>query len=150
MYAIRSYYGFRRKAGAFEESLAGIRLCRELGVKVGVRFTMTQDNAADLPKLLVLTENERIDRFYFSHLNYAGRGNKNRKDDAQHQLTRWAMELLFEACWQDVREGRVREFTTGNNDAAGVYFLQWVTRNFPDKAAHLRAKLAQWGSYNFV
>jgi heme d1 biosynthesis radical SAM protein NirJ len=136
---------FRRKDGAFEESLAGIRLCRELGVKVGVRFTMTQDNAADLPKLLVLTENERIDRFYFSHLNYAGRGNKNRKDDAQHQLTRWAMELLFEACWQDVREGRVREFTTGNNDADGVYFLQWVTRNFPDKAAHLRARLAQWG-----
>lgn len=136
---------FRRKDGAFEESLAGIRLCRELGVKVGVRFTMTQDNAADLPKLLVLTENERIDRFYFSHLNYAGRGNKNRKDDAQHQLTRWAMELLFEACWQDVREGRVREFTTGNNDADGVYFLKWVARNFPDRAAHLRAKLAQWG-----
>ena len=36
-------------------------------------------------------------------------------------------------------------FTTGNNDADGVYFLQWVTRNFPDKSAHLRAKLAQWG-----
>jgi len=136
---------FRRKDGAFEESLAGIRLCRELGVKVGVRFTMTQDNAADLPKLLVLTENERIDRFYFSHLNYAGRGNKNRKDDAQHQLTRGAMELLFEACWQDVREGRVREFTTGNNDADGVYFLKWVARNFPDRAAHIQAKLAQWG-----
>ena len=31
---------------------------------------------------LKLVEDEGIDRFYFSHLNYAGRGNKNRKDDA--------------------------------------------------------------------
>jgi heme d1 biosynthesis radical SAM protein NirJ len=136
---------FRRKDGAFDASLAGIRLCRDLGVKVGVRFTLTQDNAADLPKLLLLTEQERIDRFYFSHLNYAGRGNKNRKDDAQHQLTRWAMELLFEACWADVQAGRVREFTTGNNDADGVYFLHWVQARFPDKAEHIRARLAQWG-----
>jgi MoaA/NifB/PqqE/SkfB family radical SAM enzyme len=85
--------------GAFEASLQGIRLCRDLGLKIGVRFTMTQDNAHDLPRLLELVEDEGIDRFYFSHLNYAGRGNKNRKDDAQHQLTRWAMDLLFDTCW---------------------------------------------------
>jgi MoaA/NifB/PqqE/SkfB family radical SAM enzyme len=90
---------FRRLDGAFEASLKGIRLCRDLGLKIGVRFTMTQDNAHDLPGLLKLVEDEGIDRFYFSHLNYAGRGNKNRKDDAQHQLTRQAMDLLFETCW---------------------------------------------------
>jgi MoaA/NifB/PqqE/SkfB family radical SAM enzyme len=76
---------FRRMPGAFDASLAGIRLCRDLGLKIGVRFTMTQDNAHDLPGLLELVEDEGIDRFYFSHLNYAGRGNKNRKDDAQHR-----------------------------------------------------------------
>jgi MoaA/NifB/PqqE/SkfB family radical SAM enzyme len=79
---------FRRKQGAFDASLAGIRLCRDRGLKVGVRFTMTQDNAHDLPGLLKLVEDEGVDRFYFSHLNYAGRGNKNRKDDALHQMTR--------------------------------------------------------------
>ncbi|HMZ00509.1 MAG TPA: radical SAM protein, partial [Burkholderiaceae bacterium] len=36
---------FRRLDGAFERSLAGLRLCRDLGVKVGVRFTLTADNA---------------------------------------------------------------------------------------------------------
>jgi MoaA/NifB/PqqE/SkfB family radical SAM enzyme len=40
---------FRRLDGAFEASLKGIRLCRDLGLKIGVRFTMTQDNAHDLP-----------------------------------------------------------------------------------------------------
>jgi heme d1 biosynthesis radical SAM protein NirJ len=136
---------FRRKAGAFDASLRGIRLCRELGIKVGVRYTMTRDNAHDLPALLRLIEDESIDRFYFSHLNYAGRGNNNRKDDAQHQMTRWAMDLLFDTCWDYVSRGLVKEFTTGNNDADGVYLLFWVRRRFPHLEAHLRAKLAQWG-----
>ena len=136
---------FRRMKGAFEKSLHGIRLCRDLGLKVGVRFTMTQDNAHDLPGLLKLVEDEGIDRFYFSHLNYAGRGNKNRKDDAHHQMTRRAMDLLFDTCWEYQQRGLNKEFTTGNNDADGVYFLHWVEKRFPDKAAHVRAKLVQWG-----
>ena len=136
---------FRRMDGAFEASLKGIRLCRDLGLKIGVRFTMTQDNAHDLPGLLKLVEDEGIDRFYFSHLNYAGRGNKNRKDDAHHQMTRQAMGLLFDTCWAYQQRGLNKEFTTGNNDADGVYFLHWVEKRFPDQAAHVRAKLAQWG-----
>ena len=136
---------FRRLDGAFVASLKGIRLCRDLGLKIGVRFTMTQDNAHDLPGLLKLVEDEGIDRFYFSHLNYAGRGNKNRKDDAQHQLTRWAMDLLFDTCWEYRQRGLDKEFTTGNNDADGVYFLHWVRRRFPERAAHVEAKLRQWG-----
>jgi radical SAM protein with 4Fe4S-binding SPASM domain len=72
---------------------------------------MTQDNAQDLPDLLKLVEQEGIDRFYFSHLNYAGRGNKNRKDDAQHQLTRWAMDLLFATCLDYQQRGLYKEFT---------------------------------------
>jgi MoaA/NifB/PqqE/SkfB family radical SAM enzyme len=122
---------FRQMSGAFEASLHGIRLCRDLGLKIGVRFTMTQDNAHDLPRLLELVEDEGIDRFYFSHLNYAGRGNKNRKDDAQHQLTRWAMDLLFDTCWEYQQRGLRKEFTTGNNDADGVYFLHWVSAALP-------------------
>ena len=136
---------FRRMDGAFAASLRGIRLCRDLGLKIGVRFTLTQDNAHDLPGLLKLVEDEGIDRFYFSHLNYAGRGNKNRKDDARHQLTRWAMDLLFETCRDYRQRGLGKEFTSGNNDADGVYFLHWVQKHFPERAAHVRAKLAQWG-----
>ena len=136
---------FRRLDGAFEASLKGIRLCRDLGLKIGVRYTMTQDNAHDLPGLLRLIEDEGIDRFYFSHLNYAGRGNKNRRDDAQHQLTRWAMDLLFNTCWEYQQRGLNKEFTTGNNDADSVYFLHWVRRRFPRQAAHVEARLRQWG-----
>ena len=136
---------FRRKEGAFDASMRGIRLCLARNLKVGVRFTITLDNAHQLPDLLRLVEDEGIDKFYLSHLNYAGRGNKNRGDDAVFETTRSAMDLLFDTCWNHVRAGNKREFVTGNNDADGVYLLHWVDARFPDRVDHMRAKLAQWG-----
>ncbi|MFV1997605.1 MAG: heme d1 biosynthesis radical SAM protein NirJ [Acidiferrobacterales bacterium] len=136
---------FRRKAGAFDASMHAIRLCHDRDLKIGIRFTLTQDNAGDLPDLLKLAERERIDKFYLSHLNYAGRGNKNRKHDVVLKTTRRAMDLLFETSWQSEQQGLKREFVTGNNDADGVYLLKWVAQRFPDRLEHIQAKLMQWG-----
>jgi heme d1 biosynthesis radical SAM protein NirJ len=136
---------FRRLEGAFDASMRAIRLCHRQGIKVGMRFTMTQDNAPELPALLDLMEQEGIDKFYLSHLNYAGRGNINRKDDVILKTTRWAMDLLFDRCWDYTRRGLHKEFVSGNNDADGVYLLFWVRRHFPQLEDHMRAKLAQWG-----
>ncbi|MGE5793881.1 MAG: heme d1 biosynthesis radical SAM protein NirJ [Bacteroidota bacterium] len=132
---------FRRRVGAFDESLAAVRHCRDAGVKVGLRYTLTEGNAADLPYLLDLVDAERIDKFYLSHLNYAGRGNVNRKHDAFFATTRRAMDLVFDAAWQ----APDKEFVTGNNDADGAYFLMWARTRFPGQVDHLRAKLEQWG-----
>ena len=136
---------FRRKAGAFAASLAAVRRLRDANIKVGLRFTLTQDNAHDLPALLELIEAEDIAKFYLSHLNYGGRGNINRKTDAALLTTRRAMDLLFDACWRHAEAGLPTEFVTGNNDADGVYLLQWARARFPERAGHLHAKLAQWG-----
>jgi heme d1 biosynthesis radical SAM protein NirJ len=137
---------FRKKAGAFDQALDGIRLCRDRGVKVGMRFTVTQDNAAELPALLDLAEQESIHKFYVSHLNYAGRGNVNRRHDAAFRTSREAMDLVFERALGHARRGEVREFVTGNNDADGVYLLHWARRHVPDvDEARLRKRLAEWG-----
>jgi len=136
---------FRRKQGSFDEALRGIRLCHDAGIKVGLRFTLTQDNKQDLPGLLQLMDEENVDKFYLSHLNYAGRGNKNRRDDLHHRMTREAMDLLFDTCWQDVTTGRRREFVTGNNDADGVYLLLWVRKHMPEHAEYLEKLLLRWG-----
>jgi len=136
---------FRRRDGGFDEAMNGIRLCRDHGIKIGMRFTVTMDNAHELPALLDLAEAEDVEKFYLSHLVYAGRGNKNRGDDARRDLTRSIMDLMFERAWQDAKSGGNREFVTGNNDADGVYLLFWVRRHFPHLEGHIRAKLAQWG-----
>ncbi|MDA1097667.1 MAG: heme d1 biosynthesis radical SAM protein NirJ [Proteobacteria bacterium] len=139
---------FRRRQGAYAASVKGARLCLDAGIKVGLRFTMTLDNAHELPNLLAMVEDQQIDKFYLSHLNYAGRGNRNRADDAQHATTRQAMDLLFDTAWEHAQRGLETEFVSGNNDADGVYLLFWLQRCFPERPdlfAHMQAKLEQWG-----
>jgi heme d1 biosynthesis radical SAM protein NirJ len=136
---------FRRKPGAFDASMAAIRLCRAHDIKVGLRFTLTQDNADELPDMLQLMEQEGVNKFYLSHLNYAGRGNRNRDSDVQLAISRRAMDLVFDTAWAAARDGKDLEFVTGNNDADGAYLLQWVQRNHPDAAGHIAARLRQWG-----
>ncbi|MDP2019542.1 MAG: radical SAM protein, partial [Hydrogenophaga sp.] len=110
---------FRRLEGAFDRSLAAVRLLRARGVKVGLRYTMTAPNAHDFAPLLDLMRSEQVDKFYFSHLNYAGRGNIHRGQDAQHIATREALDRLFERAWDAARRGLDEEYVTGNNDADG-------------------------------
>jgi len=136
---------FRRKQGAYDASMEGIRLCRERDIKVGLRFTLTEDNAVEFPDMLQLMQDEGVNKFYLSHLNYAGRGNRNRDSDVQLQITRGAMDRLFETALLHAQQGDDLEFVTGNNDADGVYLLQWVKQHFPEKAEHIAAKLQQWG-----
>jgi heme d1 biosynthesis protein len=136
---------FRRKVGAFDASMAALRRCRDAGIKIGVRFTLTEGNREDLPWLLEMIETEGIDKFYLSHLNYSGRGNVNRKRDAYLATTRRSMDLLFDTCWDYQQRGLHKEFVTGNNDADGVYFLFWVRKNLPHMASHIRAQLGRWG-----
>lgn len=136
---------FRGKEGAFKDALNGIRLAQSKGIKVGMRFTATMDNVHQFEDMLALMEEEKIDKFYLSHLSYAGRGNKNRQDDAQFAMTRRMMDTLFDAAYKDALAGGEKEFVTGNNDADGVYLLMWVEENFPELYDHIRIKLAQWG-----
>ena len=136
---------FRRKHGAYDESLAGIRLLHERGVKTGLRYTFTDLNGQDFPFLLQLMKDEGVDKFYFSHLNYAGRGNIHRGRDAHFEATRQALERLFETAWADAEAGSTRDYVTGNNDADAAYLLAWVGRRWPQWQAQLRARLVAWG-----
>jgi heme d1 biosynthesis radical SAM protein NirJ len=136
---------FRRKKGAYDASIRGIRACHDVGIKVGLRFTMTENTVESLPGILDLFDDEQIDKFYLSHLVYAGRGNRYREDDAFHRTTRDAMDLVFNRCWDYVKSGEQRDFVTGNNDADGAYLLFWVRQHFPEHEGHIRAKLAAWG-----
>ncbi|VAW14709.1 Heme d1 biosynthesis protein NirJ [hydrothermal vent metagenome] len=136
---------FRGVKGSFDASLAAVRRLRARAVKTGLRFTMTMDNAQNLEPLLDLAEAENVDKIYLSHLVYAGRGNKNRGDDAHWDVTRHAMDRLIERAWADVQNGARREYVTGNNDADAVYLLHWARAEHPERADHLAALLRRWG-----
>ena len=137
---------FRGVDGAFADALRGVRECKKRGIKVGLRFCLTEGTHHHLPDLLQLCDDEGVDKFYLSHLVYAGRGDKNRGEDAAHRRTRKALDLLLDRAWVAAAEDMPLDIVTGNNDADAGYFLGWVARNFDaDRVAHIRAHLAAWG-----
>ncbi|KUJ73463.1 heme d1 biosynthesis radical SAM protein NirJ [Ruegeria marisrubri] len=137
---------FRGVDGAFDDALRGVRECKKRGIKVGLRFTLTEGNHQHLPDLIKLCDDEGVDKFYLSHLVYAGRGDKNRGEDAEHLRTRRALDLLLERAWDAVSGGRPLDIVTGNNDADAGYFLNWAAERFePAKVAHVREHLVAWG-----
>ncbi|MBY5967771.1 heme d1 biosynthesis radical SAM protein NirJ [Halomonas denitrificans] len=135
----------RQRKGAFRDSLAAVRLCKDRGIKVGLRFTLTRDNHAQFDDILALTADHDVDKFYLSHLNYGGRGHRHRKHDAWHDMTRDAMTRLFERCRDELVAGITREYVTGNNDADGPFLLRWASQHYPDRVADLEARLRAWG-----
>ncbi|MFP7570533.1 heme d1 biosynthesis radical SAM protein NirJ [Marivita sp. S2033] len=138
---------FRGVEGAFDDAVRGVRECKSRGIKVGLRFTLTKDNAEHLPGLLQLCEDEGVDKFYLSHLVYAGRGDKNRGEDAMHEHTRKALDMLIDHAWAGASgAGYPLDIVTGNNDADAVYFTNWARRHFDDdKVENLIDHLEAWG-----
>ena len=47
---------FRGVPGAFDQAVAGIRNCQEVGLKVGLRFTINKRNAVEVPAIFDLLE----------------------------------------------------------------------------------------------
>ncbi|TLX57636.1 heme d1 biosynthesis radical SAM protein NirJ [Stutzerimonas nosocomialis] len=136
---------WRQLKGSFAASMHAIDLCRRYGIRVGLRTTLTQDNYPQLPALLALMHEHDVQKFYLSHLNYSGRGKRNRKADALHQMTRDAMHQLFEQAWEDVQHGRETDFVSGNNDADAILLLQWVESRLPQHRDRLELLLRAWG-----
>lgn len=68
---------FRGKDGAFDEALAGIRNCVEVGQRVGLRLTMTRHAVRNLDAIFALVEEQQVNRVCFYHL----RSERTRQDD---------------------------------------------------------------------
>ncbi len=137
----------RGKKGSFRQSLDGIRHCRDLGVKVGVRFTLHQKNVDDIPGVLDLLETEDIPRFCMYHLAYAGRGDKVKKYDLAPATTRATMDYLFERVLDFERRGVTKEILTVDNHADNAYTYLYLRRTEPERAEEAR-KLLSWNGGN--
>ena len=119
---------FRRKAGAFKEALNGIRNCREAGVKVGLRVTMTQDNVADIPAIFDLMEAEQIPRSCLYHLGYCGRGADIASHDLPAELRRATLDVIIDKTKAMHDKGFPIEVLTVDNHCDGPYLYLRMLR----------------------
>lgn len=112
---------FRGVSGAFAQALAGIRNCREAGIKVGLRFTINSLNRDQVSPLFDLMKQEDIPRVCFYHLVYAGRGSQLIKEDLDHVQTREIVDLIIDRTHELFQAGYEKEVLTVDNHADGPY-----------------------------
>lgn len=128
---------FRGVKGAFDLTLRGIRICRDAGIKVGIRFTMNRQNSADIPAVFDLIEEEDIPRACFYHLVYSGRGSKLMEEDLSHEETRRVLDLILDRTEDLFRRGKPKEVLTVDNHADGPYIYLRLLKEDPARAAEV-------------
>ncbi len=119
---------FRGREGAFDEAVRAIRLCRERGIKVGLRFTINRRNAAEIGPMFDLLEAENVPRICFYHLVYAGRGSELMSEDLDHGETRRAVDLIIDRTSALYEKGKKVEVLTVDNHADGPYLYLRMVR----------------------
>lgn len=126
---------FRQKQGAFSEALGGIRNCRKIGLKVGLRFTLTKFNFKDLGDIFEIAKKEKISRVCFYHLVYTGRGSNLREEDLNGDEKRWVLEFLWQKAVDFHRQGLDSEILTVDNHADGAWIYLKLRKESPGRAA---------------
>jgi radical SAM protein with 4Fe4S-binding SPASM domain len=137
----------RGKKGAYDEALTGLRHCRDLGVRVGLRFTVHKKNVDEMPAVFDLLETEDIPRCCVYHLAYAGRGDRVRNFDLSPAETRGVVDYIFDRAQDFHRRGLDKEILTVDNHADNVYLHMRVQRDQPERAEEVHQML-KWNGGN--
>lgn len=136
---------FRGLKGSFKKSLEAMRMIKNAGGKIGIRFTMTKATIDSLPFLFELCEAEGFEKIYLSHLVYSGRGEENLEIDLTKQMRKKAMDFIFDKAFEYQKNGTNIEIVTGNMECDAVLLLKKVTLDYSKLADKLELKLKSWG-----
>jgi 12,18-didecarboxysiroheme deacetylase len=138
---------FRGVDGAFEAALRGIRACQKVGLKVGLRYTITKYNLPDLPGIFDLLERENIPRACFYHLVYSGRGGEIIEGDLDSETARKTVDMIIDRTADMAKRGINKEILTVDNHADGAYLYMRMLREGNPRAADV-LKLLQMNGGN--
>ncbi len=117
-------------------------------MKVGLRFTITRDNVADIPGIFKLLESEGIPRICFYHLVYTGRAAELAEKDLDHAETRKWVDRIIDSTAELHRKGHAAEVLTVDNHADGVYLYQRMVREKSPQAENVLELLKMNGGNN--
>jgi radical SAM protein with 4Fe4S-binding SPASM domain len=126
---------FRGVPGAFDRAVQGVRNCRDLNIRVGLRLTLTKRNVQDLERLFDFFEAENIERACFYHLVPSGRGGEIADEDLTHVQSREAVETILAKTKQFKEAGRKTDILTVDNHVDGVYVYLKLLEEDPFRAA---------------
>lgn len=137
----KTHDSFRGVKGAFDMTMNGIRICRDEGIKVGLRVTMNRKNFADIPALFELIEKENIPRACFYHLVYSGRGSRLVDDDLSQDEKRLVLDIIMDKAMDLFKRGKPKEILSVDNHADGPYVYMRLLEDNPERATEAMSLL---------
>lgn len=125
---------FRNLNGAYNKAVRGIRNAQDLGLKTGVRFTITQINISQLPMVLEMCVQEKIQRFCVYHLVYTGRGESLQTYDIDNKTRRKTVNFLIKRTRELIADSNNIEILSVDNHADGIYIYNYLKKRSLKKA----------------
>jgi radical SAM protein with 4Fe4S-binding SPASM domain len=114
---------FRQSRGAFKAAMKGVRNCQKLGLRTGLRFTITKSNASQISDVFEVAAENEIRRLCFYHLIRSGRATEIESEILTLQQTRIVVDTIIQKTDEFARKGLVDEVLTVGNHADGPYLL---------------------------
>ncbi len=136
---------WRGRQGAHARSVAAIRRLRDVGVPVGLRFTLHRDSLHHVPYLLELAEREGVHRVCLYHLVPAGRGAELASMAPDRAAIRDCLAGLLTRARRWLDEGREIDLLTVGNHSDAAFAYLWLRAHAPERAAPALALLARNG-----
>jgi radical SAM protein with 4Fe4S-binding SPASM domain len=117
---------FRGNKGCFAAAINGIKFCKAAGLKVGLRFTITNHNCTQIRDIFALAAELNIPRICFYHIISAGQAAKNNLKCTIDQTRRALNDILD--CTKEYASRGVTEVLTVGNHADGPFVLNRLKR----------------------
>lgn len=99
---------FRGVKGAWERSVQGIKNAKNAGMEVGIATTVTKMNYKQLPDMLKLAKELKVDRFIAFNFIPTGRG----KDIVEMDLSPKERYEVLELLYSELSSGELQAFST--------------------------------------
>ena len=115
---------FRQSRGCFEQAMAGIAHCQDAGLRTGLRFTITPQNASYVSFIFDLARDHDVRRICFYHLIRSGRAASGAAPSSSQ--TRQAVDTIIDKTSQSA--DWIEEVLTVDNHADGPYLLVRMQR----------------------
>lgn len=141
---------FRGKKGAFEEALKGFRACTSIGLKVGLRFVLTNRNVDDIDRIFDFIDAEGVNRACFYHLVPAGRGENMKDDLLPPEVAQKAMYKIMDRAMEFHKRGEAKDILTVDNHCDGIAIYLRLLKENPERAKEVLS-LLEWnggGTYS--
>ncbi|WP_144796790.1 TIGR04347 family pseudo-SAM/SPASM protein [Halorubrum depositum] len=127
----------RGEEGAFDAAVRGIEACLDVGLKTGLRYTITEHNVEDLAGVVDLLVDVGVDRFCFYHLDYGGRGAEIADVDLSPEATRKAVADLCDLTREYHAAGEEIETLLVGNYADAGHLVEYADREIGTDRARL-------------